>query len=531
MSVNNVAARQLPASFGPLKGANGNARITGPCGDTMEFWIRCEEGTVRECTFTTDGCGDSILCGAAAAKMAGGAPEEVVYGLQPADILSILSGFPEESVHCAKLAVDTLRGAISMYRKNSCSGESCSSCAKSDCDAAVRPAPSADQRSAAETLQGIKHRIVVLSGKGGVGKSTVAVNLAAALAREGMRVGLLDVDIHGPSVPVLLGLQGQRIQSIGDRMLPVETGGILVMSVGLLIEDQDDAVIWRGPMKAGVIQQFVHQVEWGELDYLIVDCPPGTGDEPLSVCQTLGEGTQALVVTTPQDVAAADVRKSITFCRKINLPVLGLVENMSGFVCPSCGEMTPIFKTGGGKALAERFGIPFLGALPLDPEVGEAGDAGKPFIRLNDDAVSVAAFIPVADRVLELECGMEENADSYKNDKEIIVMKIAVPVADGKLNMHFGHCAGFDVFETEEGKITAKSYLEAPPHEPGLLPRFLGENGVGHIIAGGMGQRAQSLFAENGITVTVGAPAGTSEDLVKAHLLGTLKSGTNVCDH
>ena len=504
----------------------------------MEFWVRCEEGTIRECSFTTDGCGDSVLCGAAAVKMATGSPDEVVCKLQPGDVLAILSGFPEESAHCAELSLNTLRAAITDYRSKNCAGESCSSCTNSGCEAAVqqqqpqqKPAQKPQGFDGDAVLKKIKHKIVVLSGKGGVGKSTVAVNLAAALAREGMRVGLLDVDIHGPSVPVLLGLQGRQIESLGDKMLPVESGGMMVMSVGLLLESQDDAIIWRGPRKAGLIQQFVTQVEWGELDYLIVDCPPGTGDEPLAVCQILGEGTQGLVVTTPQDVAAADVSKSITFCNKIDLPVVGLVENMSGFICPSCGEMTPIFKTGGGKKLAERFGIPFLGAMPLDPSVGVAGDAGNPFVRLNDNDAAVSAFLPVADRVLDLECGADSKKDTDITDKEKKSMKIAVPVVDGKLNMHFGHCSGFDVFETGEGKIFSKAYIEAPAHEPGVLPKFLGEQGVGHIIAGGMGQRAQALFAENGISVTVGAPAGTSEDLVKAHLLGTLKSGENVCDH
>jgi Mrp family chromosome partitioning ATPase len=220
----------------------------------------------------------------------------------------------------------------------------------------------------------------VLSGKGGVGKSTVAVNLATALALNGLRVGLLDVDIHGPSVPTMLGLEGQALKGNPGELFPVEFGGLKVMSIGFLLQNPDDAIIWRGPMKMGVIKQFLTDVNWGDLDYLIVDAPPGTGDEPLSLCQLIQPLDGAVIVTTPQKVAAIDVRKSISFCKRLEVPVLGVVENMSGFVCPKCGELTQILPEGGGRKIASDMSVPFLGAIPIDPELAHSADSGKVFI-------------------------------------------------------------------------------------------------------------------------------------------------------
>jgi Mrp family chromosome partitioning ATPase len=238
-----------------------------------------------------------------------------------------------------------------------------------------------EERMLKENLSRIKNTIVVLSGKGGVGKSTVAVNMAAALAETGLKVGLLDVDIHGPSVPKLLGLEGSRLQaSVSGMLLPVESAnGLKVMSIGFLLEHSDSAVIWRGPLKYGVIKQFLKDVSWGDLDVLVIDSPPGTGDEPLSVCQLIEKPTGAIIVTTPQDVSISDVRKSINFCRQLNMPILGVVENMSGFVCPHCGKETQIFKNGGGEAMAEEMNVPFLGRIPIESAITQNGDAGRPF--------------------------------------------------------------------------------------------------------------------------------------------------------
>lgn len=238
----------------------------------------------------------------------------------------------------------------------------------------------------------IRHKIVVLSGKGGVGKSTVAVNLAVSLAAKGLKVGLLDVDIHGPSVPKLLGLDGTMARGGGDKKIyPVKySDNLIVMSVGFLMENADEAVVWRGPLKYGIIKQFLSDVVWGNLDYLIVDSPPGTGDEPLSVCQLIENPDGAVIVTTPQDVALADVRKSVTFCRQLKMNIIGVIENMSTFVCPHCGETTDIFKTGGGESMAEDMGVNFLGKIPLETHIVHSGDSGNPFSTMAADSKSFA---------------------------------------------------------------------------------------------------------------------------------------------
>lgn len=248
----------------------------------------------------------------------------------------------------------------------------------------------------------IKHKILVLSGKGGVGKSTVAVNLALSLVEAGYRVGLLDVDIHGPSIPTLLNLEGHSVSSKADSLLPVAFENRLkVISIGFLLQSRDDAVIWRGPMKYKMIRQFITNVEWGDLDFLIADLPPGTGDEPLSVAQLLDDADGAIVVTTPQQVAISDVRKAITFCRQLKLPVLGVLENMSGFVCPYCGKRVDIFNRGGGQAMAEDMRVPFLGTIPIDPNIVQSGDAGTPYVRIFPDSDAAKAFVGAVELILK----------------------------------------------------------------------------------------------------------------------------------
>ena len=273
--------------------------------------------------------------------------------------------------------------------EENCSKEACASCAQAgNCS---KKQQDADQKLH-ERLSHIKRMIVVMSGKGGVGKSTVATNLAVAASLTGKRVGLLDVDLHGPSIPTMLGLENESLVGDEDGIRPVSIGSLLVLSVGFILQNPDDPVIWRGPMKMGVIRQFLEEVNWGDLDLLVIDAPPGTGDEPLTVCQLIPDLDGAVIVTTPQKVAAVDVRKSVSFCRELNLPVLGVVENMSGFVCPHCGQVVDIMSRGGGQKLAESMGVPFLGAVPIDPAITASGDSGRAFVESTDVTPAAQAF-------------------------------------------------------------------------------------------------------------------------------------------
>jgi ATP-binding protein involved in chromosome partitioning len=240
-----------------------------------------------------------------------------------------------------------------------------------------------------ENLAKMKHKIMVLSGKGGVGKSTVAAHLALALAEKKYKVGLLDIDIHGPSIPKILGIENRRPEMSEQGMSPVDVlPNLKVMSMSFFLPDSDSPIIWRGPVKMGVIKQFISDVHWGELDYLIVDLPPGTGDEPLSIAQMIPDTDGAVIVTTPQDVAILSVRKSVNFVRKMNIPIIGIIENMSGFTCPHCGKTVDIFKTGGGYKAAMDFMIPFLGKIPLDPSIVEHGDIGDISLHHNNSVAN-----------------------------------------------------------------------------------------------------------------------------------------------
>lgn len=254
-----------------------------------------------------------------------------------------------------------------------------------------------------DNLSRVKHKVVVLSGKGGVGKSTVAANIALALSLKGQKVGLMDVDIHGPSIPKMLGLEKEKLKGSETGLAPiVYTDNLRVISVGFILRTENDAVIWRAPLKHKLIREFLTDVKWGELDYLVVDSPPGTGDEPLSVAQMLEDADGAIVVTTPQDVALTDVRKAITFCRQVKLPILGVVENMSGFVCPHCSKTIDIFKSGGGERMASEVGVPFLGRIPIDPKIVETGDSGHPYLQGYSDTETARAFDVVIQPLLDL---------------------------------------------------------------------------------------------------------------------------------
>ena len=287
-------------------------------------------------------------------------------------------------------------------------GENCETCVKTSCPAKKAMPDENDQAYKERQLLNqrlcrIQHKIIVLSGKGGVGKSSVAVNLAAALSIAGKKTGLMDIDVHGPSIPKLLNLNGSAIRVKDNVIYPVAYDtNLKIMSVGLLINDPDQAVIWRGPMKHGIIKQFIRDVDWGDLDYLVIDSPPGTGDEPLSIAQLIPNADGALIVTTPQEVAIDDVRRSIKFCEKVDLNILGIIENMSGFVCPHCHEVTEVFASGGGEKLAKETGVPFLGRIPLDPNMVISGDQGTPFVSRFKDSKTAEAFQKIVEPLLHL---------------------------------------------------------------------------------------------------------------------------------
>ena len=250
-----------------------------------------------------------------------------------------------------------------------------------------------------ENLSRIQHTIMVISGKGGVGKSTVAANLALALAKsDGHQVGLLDADIDGPNIPKMMRVEDDYVTGVSERLTPVSVKpNLRVISMAFFLPDKDSPVIWRGPLKSGAIKQFIGQVVWGDLDYLVVDLPPGTGDAPLSVAQLVKNVSGAIVVTTPQDVALLDSRKAVNFARQLNVPVIGILENMSGFVCPHCGKEMNLFKMGGGERAAEEMGVPFLGRVPMDPRIMESGDSGTPFVESFPDSPVAESFLKIVE--------------------------------------------------------------------------------------------------------------------------------------
>ena len=257
----------------------------------------------------------------------------------------------------------------------------------------------AQEKRLKERMGRVKHKIMVMSGKGGVGKTTVAVNLALTLAAKGYEVGIMDADIHGPNVPKMLGIEDERPRVSEEGITPVFVPPRLkVMSLAFLLADKNTPVVWRGPLKMGAIKQFLSDVFWGDLDCLIIDLPPGTGDEPLSVAQLIPEIDGAIIVTTPQDVALLDSRKSVNFAKELGMPVIGIIENMSGFKCPKCGEAIDLFKIGGGKRAASDMSVPFLGRIPIEVMIVLSGDSGIPFV-LEHESEAAVAFEAIVDNI------------------------------------------------------------------------------------------------------------------------------------
>lgn len=377
-----------------------------------------------------------------------------------------------------------------------------------------------------EKIELIKDTIVVMSNKGGVGKSTVAVNIAVGLVKRNYSVGLLDADLHGPSVFKMLGLEGEKIFMLENQIMPLEPmDNLKVISMSGLIESSESPLIWRGPMKIKVIEQLLADVEWGELDFLIVDLPPGTGDEPLSIMQFIPSISGTVIVTTPQGIATLDARKAVNFSRKLNTPIIGIVENMSSMICPHCKENIDIFKKSGGKNIALDMNVPFLGELGFDPQIVEAADNGETLLDLDCSNIVAEQMNEILTNILEY-----IHSDKQPISKEK-TMRIAIPIADKRLCSHFGHCEEFMIFEIKDGKISSVKSIDPPEHSPGVIPEFLVGHNVEYVFAGGMGSRAKSIFDEHGITVITGIMESEPEKIIDLFLTGNLQTGENCCDH
>ncbi|WP_048056284.1 Mrp/NBP35 family ATP-binding protein [Methanocaldococcus fervens] len=287
-----------------------------------------------------------------------------------------------------------------------CDGN-CNSCASKNTCSDTKKLLAQQDKKIRENMSKIKHKIVILSGKGGVGKSTVTVNLAAALNLMGKKVGVLDADIHGPNIPKMLGVENAQPMVGPAGIFPIVTKeGIRTMSISYLLPDDKTPVIWRGPKVSGAIRQFLADVAWGELDYLLIDTPPGTGDEQLTIMQSIPDIDGAIVVTTPEEVSILDVKKSITMARMLNILILGIIENMSGFVCPHCNKVVDVFGRGGGEKAAKEFGVEFLGRIPLDVKAREASDKGIPMVLL--DCKASEEFKKIVERIVEKVEGKKE---------------------------------------------------------------------------------------------------------------------------
>ena len=420
-----MKTKEQPFNFGPIRGANGNAKAMDSYGDMMEFWITVEDRIIIAASFVSDGCDDAIRCGSAAASLVTGKAPCAAYTITQEQILQEAS-LPNECGHYALLALTTIIKAVDNFK--SIHDSTCPSNSKCDSSYDVSSAcghssqygtsssASATRSSSCHAknvddhskevapnnkLPNIKHKIAVLSGKGGVGKSTVATNLAFVLSTSGYKVGLLDADIHGPSIPTMLNLTDTSIDADSEGIIPVTVGNLKVVSIGFFLRNSAEALIWRGPVKIGVINQFLHEVKWGHLDFLIIDLPPGTGDEPLSIGQAFTSQDGAVIVTTPQEVASSDVRKSITFCQTMKIPILGIIENMSGFVCPNCEMVTQIFGAHGGRDLAKAFGLTLLGEIPIDPTIVLTGDHGTPYVTTHAHSKAAIVFKGIINSILE----------------------------------------------------------------------------------------------------------------------------------
>ena len=383
----------------------------------------------------------------------------------------------------------------------------------------------------------IRRVIAVVSGKGGVGKSMVTSLLATAMQHSGSKVGVLDADITGPSIPKLFGVQDQRPVPTEAGLLPVVSKqGMQVMSINVLLDDAESPVVWRGPILANTVKQFWTDVIWGDLDFMFLDMPPGTGDVPLTVFQSIPlDGI--VIVTSPQDLVSMIVKKAVNMAKKMDIPIIGIVENMSHVICPDCGETIKIFGDSVTEELALEWGIPFLGSLPIDPRLTELSDKGQiesAAIDYLDQAIIAMKKIPAkGEPETDTIAPAEETApaSAQGSTQEVTVKKIAIAAEGHYVCEHFGHCEGFNIYTTQNGAIIAQDFLANPGHKPGLLPNLLNDQGVHVVIAGGMGAGAIDIFNEKGIDVITGA-RGMVEQTIATYLDGKLLSTGSVChDH
>ncbi len=380
------------------------------------------------------------------------------------------------------------------------------------CNVAQEEQKSAEDQAICRTLAQIRHKILVMSGKGGVGKSSVAVALALALARQGHKVGLMDVDMHGPNVLRMLGLKEAFDLASGQFQMPPEIfHNLKVISIEAVMRNREIAVIWRGPLKHQLIRQFLTEVQWGFLDYLVIDAPPGTGDEPMSVAQTIPEA-KAMIVTTPQEISLADVRKSINFCQKINLEILGLVENMSGYRCPHCDKDLPLFRKGGGEKTAQASNIPFLGSLPFDPQVVEAADHGELADLSEEKSVFFQALQPIVNYLVKVL--------PPQPAREPGVLKFAVPLQKGQVAPVPTKASEFAFLTVKDGKIESQEVVPRPDLDAVNFPVWLENLAITHLAAGNLKDAAKALLQRKGIEVIPTSPQQTPEQVVEEFLKG-----------
>jgi Mrp family chromosome partitioning ATPase/predicted Fe-Mo cluster-binding NifX family protein len=388
--------------------------------------------------------------------------------------------------------------------------QTCGSCGET-CD--ERKEAQIDFSEKPHELSHVKKVIAIVSGKGGVGKSLVTSMLAVAMNRKGYHAAILDADVTGPSIPKAFGIKEKAMESsIG--LLPIKSKtGIEVMSINLLLDNETEPVVWRGPIIAGAVKQFWTDVIWNDVDYLFIDMPPGTGDVPLTVFQSLPvDGI--IIVTSPQELVSMIVSKAVKMAQMMNVPIIGLVENMACFVCPDCGKEYKIFGDSNIDKIARKYNLNVLASLPIDPKLAAACDKGM--IELYDG--------PWLDRLTDVLVNINKNEVKNGGKK----MKIAVASEYEMVTEHFGHCVNFNIYDAEDNRIVKTESIPNPGHRPGFLPNYLNDLGVNVVISGGMGGGAIDIFNEKGIEVIVGA-RGYAQNAAEQYLLGNLQSTGSVC--